>query len=500
MNNCNKQISNMKTKGIITTLLVAATTMTMTAQDHPQLDRVLAQDRIYNTPLAIDSTEFYKAHRLSIYGVLGYGGLMYNDGTTHSTGKFSGAAGVDYKYFWNENWGVSIGLSYAHYGSDFKSSYTKAFDLIDSNKKSYLLHQKLDAVESQSVGFLSIPVKIQYRTLLNNPKWEFNAAAGLLGGMRLYENKSIAGTITRKAYFPQDNVLVDGGGTSASDLAIKQLQGIGSFKDTYVNPTTTRHFDYDVSILAEVGVSYKFNELLSLDLGAYATYGVKNVKNEPAALETSYAEYLENSYSGVSCSNLIDGIHPYLVGVKVGLSFDMGAKCPTAKTKKATSDYNAMRARRRAHINDSLLYNDRADDMLDEYRKILQDELGKLELNAPKETITKLVDGRFMYIIWDFVVGSSKLGDKQIAQLKAFNKLKDLSKATSSQVQLIGRADETGTSAINTPLSLDRAEAVKAWLNKNSNIDPSILSLEGRSADDPISSSRDLNRSVVIIF
>lgn len=71
-------------------------------------------------------------------------------------------------------------------------------------------------------------------------------------------------------------------------------------------------------------------------------------------------------------------------------------------------------------------------------------------------------------------------------------------------VTVVGHTDSTGSDAINNPLSLDRAEAVRNYLS-NRGVAPSRLFIEGRGSREPVASNasdagRAQNRRVEIFL
>lgn len=78
-----------------------------------------------------------------------------------------------------------------------------------------------------------------------------------------------------------------------------------------------------------------------------------------------------------------------------------------------------------------------------------------------------------------------------------------LANNTASTVTIIGHTDSSGTDAINNPLSLNRAAAVRDYLTKNSAIAPSRFSIDGRGSREPLvandtSANKAKNRRVEI--
>jgi outer membrane protein OmpA-like peptidoglycan-associated protein len=72
------------------------------------------------------------------------------------------------------------------------------------------------------------------------------------------------------------------------------------------------------------------------------------------------------------------------------------------------------------------------------------------------------------------------------------------------QLQVIGHTDSTGSDAVNNPLSLDRAEAVRAYLGRH-NVPASRIQVEGRGEREPVADNatpagRAQNRRVEIFL
>ena len=70
----------------------------------------------------------------------------------------------------------------------------------------------------------------------------------------------------------------------------------------------------------------------------------------------------------------------------------------------------------------------------------------------------------------------------------------------SLRLRLVGHTDTTGSAAVNQPLSVRRAEAVRAWLAANG-VAADRLAAEGRGPSEPIADNaseagRALNRRV----
>src|SRR5690606_32110813 len=117
------------------------------------------------------------------------------------------------------------------------------------------------------------------------------------------------------------------------------------------------------------------------------------------------------------------------------------------------------------------------------------------------DTRAKLNEGKLISNLL-FFTGTAKLKPESMGALLDVSKiLKD----ASAPVKIIGHTDADGEEAANLKLSQQRAEAVKAILVSEYNIEESKLSTEGRGETQPIAENKSSegkaqNRRVEFIF
>ena len=126
----------------------------------------------------------------------------------------------------------------------------------------------------------------------------------------------------------------------------------------------------------------------------------------------------------------------------------------------------------------------------------------KVEFTAP--TLAKTLEEKgsvnLNSILFD--TGTSTLRPESQATLAALGGA--LQSLDSSSFELRGHTDNVGSAAANQRLSLARAEAVKAYLVKNFNVDAKRLSTAGLGDTQPVASNSDetgrqLNRRVEVV-
>jgi outer membrane protein OmpA-like peptidoglycan-associated protein len=99
--------------------------------------------------------------------------------------------------------------------------------------------------------------------------------------------------------------------------------------------------------------------------------------------------------------------------------------------------------------------------------------------------------------------------DKAALRAGADEKLRSIAESinelsTRGPIRIVGHTDSTASAAYNKQLSADRANAVKDWLQNNTDIDESRMTIEAAGQEKPIASNeteegRQKNRRVVVM-
>jgi len=108
--------------------------------------------------------------------------------------------------------------------------------------------------------------------------------------------------------------------------------------------------------------------------------------------------------------------------------------------------------------------------------------------DANVEVVTDANDLKALKVTFEsgilFKTSSFALSDASRAQLEKF--AKDIADMPDTDLTILGHTDNTGTPEYNEKLSVDRAESVATYLNKNCGIDKNRMTIEGRSFREPI--------------
>jgi hypothetical protein len=232
--------------------------------------------------------------------------LNYRSIDSKSTIAGNMGIGMEYAHYFGQHWGLSAGAELTSFNSFYSFKGRRdSLEMFDNwSGRYYTLRQNLTTKEYQHVTYLSFPVKIQYRCLVNS--WlTFNASVGAAYSLYLSENRSIiSGTIDRRAFFNGIFVEVD-------DFHPLMF---GKFKD-YINPSREKQFKNTVIGIAEAGISFHLVGNWNMHTVLNLQYGFQNIKNRNINL------LVPEEYAGVTATNYIDNIKPLSLGIRVGFAY-----------------------------------------------------------------------------------------------------------------------------------------------------------------------------------
>lgn len=263
--------------------------------------------------LAEDKRFFYQ-HELFIYATPSYTWIPYSDTRNQqSYGGFDIGAGIDYRFFFHQNIGVSLGLQYMPYTSNYQfdafeqtsSGIDNSDPLYPNNPYTYI--ERYNVTEVAKLHYLEVPIKALFIT----PSWnrvQLRTGIGLNLGCNIASNQSLSGYYDAEMIYTDNNVTLN---ESESLL-------LGRYNDIEINSPQSI-LGVHVSLLAEIGIGVKLSERCQLNLDLYASYALNNT-------HITHHDFIamNRSYQGILTTNLVGEAHPLAVGGKVGLSFYLG--------------------------------------------------------------------------------------------------------------------------------------------------------------------------------
>ncbi len=263
--------------------------------------------------LAVDKRFFYQ-HEVSIYAMPSHTRLIYSDASNKSsTGSFNIGAGLDYRFFFHQNIGVSMGLQWLQYTGNYKFEYFEHTIYGEDNtdpeypNNPYYYTKRYNVTENASLHYLEVPIKVLFIT----PSWnkvQFRSALGINVGYNIYTEQNLTGSYDAELNYTNQNIVVD----ESESLLLGRFTDIAIYSpNTILKP--------HVSILAEIGIGIKVSERCQINLDLYGSYALNNT-------HSYYEDFISmnKDYKGIATTNLVGDIHPFAHGARIGVSVYLG--------------------------------------------------------------------------------------------------------------------------------------------------------------------------------
>ena len=274
-----------------------------------------------------EPTQTSKGHYLQPYLGLGYSQHGYSlQGADDSNSGFLGATlGLNYAYYFHENWGVMVGVAFDYFGD--KATLNSMYEWqgqIDTDGEMYdhrvYAH---DWTEYQHIGQVAIPVGIQMMYPVNKKEQPTKIYAGLgvqVGLPVLKQYKASSGSIEHRGWYPQWNMEV--ADQTDRDFYTEQTGDMPTGDKMSLKAVT-------VGVYADLGVAIPIAQQWDLLLGAFAKVTCNNIydgskelgwRNEDAVLPYRQHTFMED-YAGVESTTQAEAVRPWMVGVKIGFNW-----------------------------------------------------------------------------------------------------------------------------------------------------------------------------------
>ncbi|MBR1564656.1 MAG: OmpA family protein [Paludibacteraceae bacterium] len=303
-----------------------------------------------NTPLRYDTGSFL---HFGIGGGLGQLGYSLQGGNT-TTFMPSFTAGIQYTYYFLPWLGLGAGLHVSYYTSQANLTDQMAWPgQTDTEGDSYTHRVDFNQWrERQNDIMLEIPILLSFKVKPNKGGFYFNI--GAKAGIPVYADYvHNRGDLIHSGYYPEWDVVMSGlPGRFETEPLPRAQDGSIYNKVRKVNAAG----------FAELGALIQLDPLTDLTLGVYANYYISNhstVKSEEATdLGFRNADYntdFMNPYEGLVGTKHIGAMHPWSVGLKIGLQTHLRTKEErnVAKARKAAQQQQQLAAK-----NDTILLTD----------------------------------------------------------------------------------------------------------------------------------------------
>ncbi|MBP5420270.1 MAG: OmpA family protein [Bacteroidales bacterium] len=226
--------------------------------------------------------------------------------------------GLFYGYFFNDKYGLGVGLQYSSVSASAIYNYTESTaGLIhpsNPNQRYTLSTKYNDWKERQRMSILSIPVEFLYRRPIND-KWSFVGGAGLSLDMHVGGSyKAKEGNYTLSGTFPSLGTYV------VSDVP---EHGFTTFDGTYDAKIDNRT-KVGSSFILDAGARTELKAHWGLYMGLYFGVGFTNLIDESKTTPVvviNESNPTKADYRGTFDSRETDKAHMVRFGVKVAVDF-----------------------------------------------------------------------------------------------------------------------------------------------------------------------------------
>ena len=275
-----------------------------------------------------------KGHYLQGYAGVGYSKLGYKPAHAldASKGNIGATVGLNYAYYFHENWGITVGVGFDYYGDRAVIGDCYEWEGQGDSDGEQYTHRVYghEWTEAQRIGLVNIPVGIQMMYPLSKKEQPLKiyAGAGVQVGLPVWKTYNLkSGNIEHRGWYPQWEMeihdLTDRDfyheGVQNFDQSAKALQlssvAVGVYADLGLAIPVAEQWDIMVGAFAKVTCNNMYNGS-GKDLGwADSKYTATSPSGQPISHD------FMNPYEGLVNSKEVDAVRPWMVGVKIGFNW-----------------------------------------------------------------------------------------------------------------------------------------------------------------------------------
>ena len=390
-------------------------------------------------------------HYMDIYVAGGVSHWNYPLKGGNVTMDASFSAGAGYTFFFHPNVGLQTGLSCSRIASVAKLTdpmeWTKWQDgnpLTDYMGERYVHRTSFnDWREQQQTYLLEIPLGLRFRYFkAPESKTGLHAAFGVKLAIPVYANyKLLAGSVTHTGWYEQWQLVLH-------DLPGRYETETYTQEESILNRLQT----VNAEAYAELGAAFRINPHYEIYVAAYGQFMVNNFSSIPPAEKESIGFRNEkngyafmNDYGGIIGTGSTGNTHPWMAGLKVGLSVWPG-KTNKEKKKdlaKLLQQFPEM-ATTPIYVHDTLYITD----------TICPDERAELAGNKEQIQLDSMLSEAVIWFRLDEyvpILEPAYILDSVAAMMHRYPNLR---------IHVNGHACRLGTDRYNQRLALLRARAV----------------------------------------
>ncbi len=292
-------------------------------------------------------------HEFSISGGGGFSSLMYGPSLGKQNEGFDAHFGLGYSFFVSSMFGFTTGLEFASYNATFKlNNFKMQYQATDLEEGvDFMFHSTLNRYkETQNISMLQIPLMLQFQT---NGKYKLYFAAGAKAAIPMSGSHSGSGDVINSGYYEEEDF----------EYTKQGFRGFGTYKDKKIEGKDK----FKSSFLAamEMGMKWRFNDGISIYVGAYFDYGFSNifkkqdVEKLPQMVEYNSENPPDFAMNGVLNSQwknnnasqaFVTKIMPMAIGLKAKVAFGHGVDHYDFAKKEETKRLEEEKLQQQANL------------------------------------------------------------------------------------------------------------------------------------------------------
>lgn len=412
-------------------------------------------------------------HYLDIYAGGGVGTLGYQlqGGAVDLSAAFG--AGLGYTYFFHPSVGLQLGLSFSRVVSSARltermewRTWQDGSPLTDYTGEPYIHYAAFsDFRERQQAYLVEVPLGLRFRYFKSSSsKAGLHAALGAKLAIPVMANYTrVSGDITHTGWYEQ------------WQLTLHDLPGrfeTERFDTKQEESITNRLHLINAEAYAELGLAVRINSHYELYIAAYGQYLINDFSatqmsdRVPLGFRNTHNNYaFMNEYHGLIGTDKVGALHPWMAGLKIGISIWPGKteKEKKKELKKLLKEFpdeeKMVTVHDTVYIHDTVCPNELRPVV--PVAKALETKAPQKIDNTPLPHERQLDSLLAEAVIWFHfdddvpILEPAYVLDSVVAMMKRYPDLK---------IHVYGHACRLGTDSYNQRLALKRARAVAAVL------------------------------------
>ncbi|MBQ9296866.1 MAG: OmpA family protein [Paludibacteraceae bacterium] len=399
-------------------------------------------------------------HYIDVYAGGGVTGMGYSPdgGKMSPSGSFSVGAG--YTWFFVPYMGLQTGISLTRVGGTARLTEPMEWTgLTDYQGETYTHRTTFDNWRERQQSYLfQVPIGLRFRYRKEqDQRAGLHAAFGFNLAVPVVSNyKNTSGSLTHTGWYEQWHLMVHDlpGRFETETVTTPQEESIAK----KLHPV-------NVQAYAELGTTIRLNERAELLVAAYAQYMLNDFSavNRDERTALGFANGRNNytfmpEYRGLVGTDHVGAIHPWVAGVKLGVSIWPGVteRQKKRQLKRLIKQFPELTPVQQVHdtviIHDTIILHDTV-----RITQVMTKEAMHTEAVKQADSLLSQAVIWFHFDQYDPIVEPEWILDSVAAMMNRYPDLK---------LHINGHACVIGTDAYNQKLALRRAQAVAAILRR----------------------------------